>query len=77
MTLIPEQVAASLTPMERELFLGEAKDWGSWMFGVGGDLVGKGLGHKHDGSIYFDTPLADEVRAILTPDTTHNNRRES
>jgi hypothetical protein len=50
---------ASLTDLERELLLGTAKGWGSWMFDVGADLCAKGLGRRDNrGSIYFDTPLA-------------------
>jgi hypothetical protein len=54
---------AGLTDLERELFYGTATGWGSWMFEVGSDLVTKGLGRKENGSIYFDTPLANELRA--------------
>lgn len=60
-----EQVVEGLSEMERELFMGEVKGWGSWMFSVGSDLVAKGLGTKRDGSIQFDTPLASAVRDIL------------
>lgn len=59
------KIAAGLTPMERELFLGEATGWGSWMCSVGNDLVAKGLGTKRCGNISFDTPLADKLRAHI------------
>ena len=58
-------IAASLDTMERDLLLGQPKGWGSWMFEVGAGLCAKGLGTRRNGSIYFDTPLAAEVKAIL------------
>jgi hypothetical protein len=60
-----DEIAEGLTRLERELFMGEAEGWGSWMFGCAGGLCLKGLGRKENGSIYFDTPLANEVRAHL------------
>ena len=59
------ELAESLTPLERELFMGESDHWGSWMFMVGQDLCAKGLGRKENGSIYFDTPLAKQLAAAL------------
>ena len=59
------EVAESLSSLDRELFLGLSPGWGSWMFAIGNDLCAKGLGTRRDGSIYFDTPLAHEVRQAL------------
>jgi hypothetical protein len=59
------KIAAELSPLERELLLGESGGWGSWMFSVGSALCAKGLGTKRDGSIYLDTPLAKQVIAAL------------
>jgi hypothetical protein len=57
-------LAASLSDLERSLVFGTNERWGSWMFMVGSDLVAKGLGRRDGrGSIYFDTPLADALRA--------------
>ncbi|MDP9412696.1 MAG: hypothetical protein M3Q08_01090 [Pseudomonadota bacterium] len=60
------EIAASLTPLERDLFMGRCERWGSWMFTAGAHLCSLGLGRRDGGSIYFDTPLADEVRAALS-----------
>jgi len=60
-----EKIVRGLSAMERELLLGQSKGWGSWMFSVGNDLCAKGLGRKHEGSIYLDTPLGLQVRAAL------------
>lgn len=59
------ELADSLTPLERELLLGESDGWGSWMFECGAGLCAKGLGRRDNGSIYFDTPLAKDMIAHL------------
>lgn len=55
------ELANELTPLERELLLGESEGWGSWMFECGAGLCAKGLGRRSNGSIYFDTPLAKDM----------------
>lgn len=55
----------SLSAHDRELLLGEAKVWGSWMFSSGSYMCSLGLGTKRDGSIAFDTPLAAAVIKAL------------
>lgn len=67
-----EQIAEGLSDLELELFSGKADGWGSWMFSVGSDLVAKGLGRKEGGSIYFDTPLANQLRNHLQASSGHH-----
>lgn len=60
-----EDIAGKLSPLEIDLLCGRCEGWGSWMFTAGGFMVSLGLGRKENGSIFFDTPLADEVRDHL------------
>jgi hypothetical protein len=59
------ELADRLTSHERDLLLGNCEGWGSWMFTAGEYLCSLGLGTKRDGSIRFDTPLANEMIAYL------------
>jgi hypothetical protein len=58
-------IADSLTECERDLLLGFASGWGSWMWEAGEVLCSKGLGTRGPGTIQFNTPLANEVREYL------------
>jgi len=69
--LNPEDVLAKLTPLDRDLLMGRCESWGSWMWDCAGELVRLGLGTRRNGSIQFDTPLADAIRALLTSETPH------
>lgn len=59
------ELANELTPLERQLLLGEIGAWGSWLFECGAGLCAKGLGRRSNGSIYLDTPLAKDMIAHL------------
>jgi hypothetical protein len=59
------RMVEQLSDLEKELLLGESKQWGSWMMSCGKGLIAKGLGTTANGSIMFDTPLALEVIQIL------------
>lgn len=52
------KLAAGLTDMERQFFM--QKEWGSWVYMVGCDLIAKGLTYKRDGNIF----LTDEGIAL-------------
>jgi hypothetical protein len=61
-----EIVDAGLSDLEVELIKGTSKGWGSWMWGVSGDLVRKGIMfNKASGCRQF-TDLGFAVRAILS-----------
>lgn len=59
-----EDIAASLSPLERELIEGTSQGWGSWMWAVSGDLIRKGL-MADEGVVRILTPLGKEVRFHL------------
>jgi hypothetical protein len=59
------ELAERLCSLDKQLLLGACDGWGSWMFDSGEYMCGLGLGRKHAGSIYFDTPLAKELIGFL------------
>jgi len=59
------RIAAQLSPLDRQLLLGECKGWGSWMWDSGTHMASLGLATRRGGSIQFDTPLAQAVIAYL------------
>jgi hypothetical protein len=48
------RMVEQLSDLEKELLLGESKQWGSWMMSCGKGLIAKGLGTTANGSIMFD-----------------------
>jgi hypothetical protein len=61
-----EIINAGLSDLERELIMGTSKGWGSWMWGVSGDLVRKGLMFNEAPGVRALTPRGEAVRAILS-----------
>ena len=66
-----KQIAGGLSKLETDLLLDRCSEWGAWMWECGSGMVAKGLATKRNGSIQFDTPLADQVRRILTEEERH------
>lgn len=58
------EIARSLSPLEVDLLTDRCTGWGSWMFSVAGDLAGKSLMKKRDGS-YYATERGLAVRDYL------------
>lgn len=66
------RVARGLSDLERELLLGTSKSWGSWMWGVSGELIRKGLFVQHSETSRGPSAFGEQVRSHLQTQEDRN-----